>query len=466
MSAVSGQRSVVFRGLIFLFSFLILTRFNIDPDFGWHLAIGSKFLETSEIMYGDQFSWTMPGYVFGNYFFLYQILTAVIFNNFGHIFTSLVFGLLSSVAVLILLPKKMNFWQMCATFLGIALVIFVLGVRPSTISFLMFSTTLVFLSKNLTRNLKHATIWFFVFLIWANFHQGFLLGLVFFGVFLGIDLIERLVNKKTFNWTSLVSFFAAIAGTFFTPFNFHIYKSIFLDLSGFRTWSSIAEWKAAALYFPSNIIFALTGVVFIYILVKNYKKLDARLAVIAAFAFMLAFIVVNALVFWVACYIFVVCRYLDFGFSKIKKPGIYLPVTISVILIFVVFFLNFFANLLESVDFRSRLIMDRYPVGAVEYMKKEKIGKNLFNEYAWGGILDWQMLGVKVFIDGRMTGWRADDGTYILSDYLEVVRGNCSVFQKYDIQTALVKSGNNYKCFNKFSVVYEDNLAKVLVKEN
>lgn len=444
----------------------MLTKFNIDPDFGWHLAIGSKFWETFEIMYGDQLSWTMPGYVFGNYFFAYQILISFIFNTFGYIFLPLIFGILASIAVLILLPQKMNITGAVAAFLGIALVIFVLGVRPSTISFLMFSITLILLSKSITQYFRHAAIWFFVFLIWANFHQGFLLGLIFFALWVVLDFVQRRAQKRTVNAMGFVCLFTATVGTLLTPFHFHVYKSIFLDLSGFKTWSSVAEWKAAALYFPSNIIFALTGVVFIYVLVKSYKKVDVKLAVIAAFAFMLAFIVVNAIAFWAVCYIFVVCRYLDFGFSKIKKLETYLPVTIFIVLIFSVFFLNFLANLLESVNLKSRLNMDGYPVDAVEYMKKENIGKNLFNEYAWGGFLDWHLSSWKVFIDGRMTGWKSGDGTYILSDYLEIVNGNCNVFQSYDIQTVLVKNGNTYECFKKFSVVYEDNLAKVLVSGN
>ncbi|HLA04269.1 MAG TPA: hypothetical protein VJ065_03490, partial [Patescibacteria group bacterium] len=59
--------------MLFVLSFLILTKFNIDPDLGWHLTIGERFLKGGEIVRGDPFSWTMPGYEFGNYFFLYQI---------------------------------------------------------------------------------------------------------------------------------------------------------------------------------------------------------------------------------------------------------------------------------------------------------------------------------------------------------------------------------------------------------
>ena len=85
---VSGQRSVVLRLLIFLFSFLILTRFYIDPDLGWHLAIGRHFLSTGEIIRTDQFSWTMPGFSWGNSYFAYQIIVAFLFEKLGHVLTT------------------------------------------------------------------------------------------------------------------------------------------------------------------------------------------------------------------------------------------------------------------------------------------------------------------------------------------------------------------------------------------
>ena len=110
-----------FQILLFILSFLILTKLNIDPDLGWHLAIGERFLRGGEIVRGDPFSWTMPGYEFGNYFFLYQITVSFLFNKLGYILTEILFGILVSAGVLLLLPKTLSFWKVLAGALGVVL---------------------------------------------------------------------------------------------------------------------------------------------------------------------------------------------------------------------------------------------------------------------------------------------------------------------------------------------------------
>src|SRR3972149_6435642 len=123
---------------IFIFSFLILTQFKFDPDLGWHLATGFHFLETGEIVQKDIFTWTLPGYEWGNRYFVYQILVAFLLSHLGYVITTMIFGILGSLAVLLLIPKKLDFPKLVAVFLGIGVAVTNLGLRPHMISFLMF----------------------------------------------------------------------------------------------------------------------------------------------------------------------------------------------------------------------------------------------------------------------------------------------------------------------------------------
>src|SRR3989304_9786659 len=100
-----------FHLLLFVLSFLILTKFNIDPDLGWHLAYGQKFLQEGRILRADEFSWTMPGYVWHNSYFLYQIILSYIFGYFGHIVAGLLFGAIAGLAILVLLPRKLDVFK-------------------------------------------------------------------------------------------------------------------------------------------------------------------------------------------------------------------------------------------------------------------------------------------------------------------------------------------------------------------
>jgi hypothetical protein len=68
---------------------------------------------------------------------------------------------------------------------------------------------------------------------------------------------------------------------------------------------------------------------------------------------------------------------------------------------------------------------DEYaPRGAVEFLRREAaqgLPLVLFNEYGWGGYLTLYAPELRVFIDGRMPHWRADDGSSAMSDYVRAL---------------------------------------------
>ena len=81
-----------------------------------------------------------------------------------------------------------------------------------------------------------------------------------------------------------------------------------------------------------------------------------------------------------------------------------------------------------------------YPLAAVEYLKKNPIAGNMFNEYNWGGFLVWQYPEKKTFIDGRMPSWRMN-GFSIFQQFNKTMKydeGWNETFQKYNISFALV----------------------------
>ena len=149
-----------------------------------------------EIVRGDPFSWTMPGYEFGNYFFLYQITVSFLFNKLGYILTAILFGILVSAGVLLLLPKTLSFWKVLAGALGVVLASFSLGIRPSTVSFGLFSLLLVFLERRFFSSRMSILVWFVFFAVWANFHQGFIVGLFVLTIFLVIDFFWQKQKTK------------------------------------------------------------------------------------------------------------------------------------------------------------------------------------------------------------------------------------------------------------------------------
>ena len=454
-----------FHLLIFIFSFLILTRFQIDPDLGWHLAIGNEFLQSGQILRADPFSWTMPNYLWGNSYFLYQIFVAFLFNNFGHIITFLIFGFLASLTVAVLtLHKKLNLEKSLVILLGAGIATVNLGTRPHTISFLMFSILLIFLERDFFKKYWHVLIWFLFFALWANLHRGFVLGAL---VLFGFLILKSLKKFKSKNLIWVLCIFASLLGTLITPFPLSIWQSgVIFDLASPVNLLNIAEWQPVVVYFPVNLLFGLSGLIFIYIFLKNFKKVDPIWIIIAALIFALPFLATNFVFYWVALFIFVTSRYFDFKIKLKRDLWAKIPIALSAFATMIAIVLSFSENLLKALDLKNLLVLNGYPVQAASYLKRESLTSSVFNEYSWGGYLDWQAPEMKVFIDGRMASWKKEDDTFILADYLDIKRGKCDLLSTYDIKVLLVKKNDKFSCFGNWQVVYEDSLASVLVGPN
>lgn len=445
-----------------------MAKFNIDPDLGWHLATGREFLQEGRIIWGDQFSWTMPGYIWGNSYFAYQILVTYLFGNFGHVVTGAIFGILASLAVLILvIGRKIDFWQFLTVTLATAVASTSLGIRPHTISFLMFALLLVSIEKKFFKSFLHILFWFVFFSIWANFHRGFVVGLVVLFAYLGIDFVWPRLKPKKDILLRLACVVSAFLGTLATPFNLKLWSSaVFGDLLSRDNLLTIAEWQSAAIYFPVNLLFALSAIIFIYIFWRQTGKVSPHWFLIAAAIFMFAFLATNFVFFWWAIFIFLVCRKLNLKMLESTNSWTKLPVIFSTAAFVAAIFLSLVLNFWQSKDLRLRLLLDSYPVDAVNFIQRKGLTQGLFNDYGWGGFIDWQAPGTLVFIDGRMASWKMAGGRGILADYLAIMRGECEHFYQYDIRVVLVKKDQETSCFGNFQLAYENSVAKVLIKED
>ena len=452
--------------LLFLISFLILTRFNFDPDLGWHLAYGRWFFERGEIIRADPFSWTMPGYIWDNSYFFYQTFVYFLFTKIGYLVLALVFGLLATTTILILIWRSgLNLARLLLILLATLAVTVNLGIRPHTVSFLMFSLLLVFCGKKLFSRLQSLPLWFAFFALWANLHRGFVVGLITLGAYLAIDYFWKKAKRLRVKWQPRVGIFSsALLGSLITPSGLFIWRSgVIGDLTSFENIFTIAEWQSVVIYFPINLLYAFLGIGFIYIFIANFKKAEPAWFLIGAFLFALPILAVNFVFYFAAIFIFLAGRYFDLSFDLKINRLIAAPAVLALLAIVLAIAANFIEGLGLSFSFQNRLIQDKYPVRAVEFMKKESQGTNLFNEYAWGGYLDY-FGGSQVFIDGRMASWRSEKGA-ILGDYLAILKGDCQLASSYQIKTVLLRSETKASCFDGYRVAFNDGQAKVLVRD-
>jgi hypothetical protein len=73
----------------------------------------------------------------------------------------------------------------------------------------------------------------------------------------------------------------------------------------------------------------------------------------------------------------------------------------------------------------------------VRYIKQQNINGKTFNQYAWGGYLEWHVPVLPIFIDGRADVFLHNE---VFEDFLRAttLADSFRVFDKYKIEYALV----------------------------
>ena len=96
-----------------------------------------------------------------------------------------------------------------------------------------------------------------------------------------------------------------------------------------------------------------------------------------------------------------------------------------------IFFFPSEAQLQQKVD-------EKYPTAALEFMQGQHINGRIFNQYVWGGYMEWNAPELKTFIDGR-----ADVFVYkgVLDDHRETttIEKPLEILDKYRIDYVLLQ---------------------------
>ena len=86
----------------------------------------------------------------------------------------------------------------------------------------------------------------------------------------------------------------------------------------------------------------------------------------------------------------------------------------------------------------AQVHQEAFPAAAVAYMREHGTPPTLFNEYAWGGYLLWELYPeVEVFIDGRADPY----GDELIAAYRSTIlaqQGWEQVLDRYGVRTALI----------------------------
>ncbi|MFA6423071.1 MAG: hypothetical protein WCW17_01310 [Patescibacteria group bacterium] len=459
-------------GLFFVLTLtLFITNFNrVETDFFWIVKGGEWIVQNHTIPHADIWSYTMSSYPWVFHEWLSGVFMYEVQNHIGHWFLVLLSSILATSAVLIPLEKKhiKKYWRFII-FMALYLNLYLWGFRPQTFTF--FNTALVF--SLLIRYIKFKKIRYlipipFIFVLWANLHGGFFVGLaiffylVFIKIFQGKFFLKKYIYYSVFNnkekFIFSLFFLLSFLATLINPYGIHLFREVFYTFMS--PLAGIGEWLP-----QSEFIFVFPYVIVLSLSIVVFKKLPFEWASVVYISFLSLIVQKFAPIFLVLSPYILMLAWDKFsespGFSIVEnfKKRIIIWVVFAQIIIFLL--LVSFASSMNFV----------FPNKAVDFIRQNRMQDDrIFNNYGWGGYLIYYLPEEKVFIDGRMSAWFEKNNYFARDGYGAIVKKadkREDLIKKYNINLFLLNKDRDDKLVeylknnSNWQEIYSDDLAVI-----
>ncbi len=472
--SISILPSLIF---IALAVFLLKNSFSYsDPDLGWHLRIGQDIALSRQAPVINNYNYTLSGQSWVDHEWLLNWLLALIFNYGGFLSLHLIFVFLALAAFFIAWRRSWRllggtladkFLSCLFLFFGIWASLPHLGIRVQEVGLLGLSVLFLIFS-DFSRYRRYFWGLPVMFLIWANVHGSFLLGLVLVGAYFIYSLLSPWLARRSWSqvflqtvflkkdqWHLGLIFCLSLAATLINPYGLGLYAF----LSGYtHTFylNYIQEWR-------NQFVFPLHYAQLIYLAVAaaglflfGQKKFDYKIKFslwdwgLFLFFFFLAlksrrhfpiFVLVSLPILTGAFREDLILLWRCWSYRSRAILTVWTALAAFLFICLQTAFLPWKQDGIKSFCNIS------YPCAAVVYLQAHPETKNwrLFNEYSWGGFLLWAYPEKQLFIDGRMPQvlYR---GHTIFEEYLNFRRFGDKPAQKLEenkINLVLISSQNH-----------------------
>ncbi|HTW59593.1 MAG TPA: hypothetical protein VMD99_15810 [Terriglobales bacterium] len=392
----------------------------LDLDLWWHLKVGDWIVQHHAVPHTGILSRTAANRPWVAYSWGYEVLLSLAYAWFGLIGIG-VYGTLLTLAIAyaiywMLRRLSRQFWPAC---IGTALVcsafLFDGMPRPFFFSIALFAVTLTLLLEANRSGRIEMLYWLPpIFLCWANLHIQFIYGLFVVGLFVIINVAQRVakhfgiapnfLRAPTLSAVTLILIGVSCAlATLAGPNFYRPYLAVLNYSKAKLTYSIIVELQPLSFRGYSNfaeLLLTAAG----FFAVGWQKKLDPFKLALLAVASMIAYRTMRDA--WFICLPAAACiadalgsqTELDSQEAKpqetwLEKVGVAAAVALLL------------AMIANSTDFNQRgldrAISAQYPVNAVNFLRRNPVPGPLYNSLNWGGFLMWYMPEYPVAIDGR-----------------------------------------------------------------
>lgn len=454
---------------------------SIDSDLGRHLALGNYILETQNIPTKDILSHTKFGESRPPYEWLSQILFAVsnkLAGLDGVIFFS---GLIIAIAFLLTYKESVKVSQLPI----LSVVILLLGLaassvhwlpRPHVFTFLMLHIWIMYLEK--IRKNENVKLWQIgiIMLIWANLHGGFIFGfIVWFAYFAG-DIWEKVFSNKKINLLSLLKVGGvSLLASIITPDGWGNWVAVLGNNSSYILQNT-SETMSPDFHQAGMLPFLLfIGLTIVIPSITNIKLPASQIFLMAGTA-MASLLVARNIPLFVIVSIPILCgclRYLTFGefWFNLEKRINNLQSNLksywffgTIVILSALMIVKYSSYQLTVFKFNPSV----FPVQATNWLKENPQTGNMFNEFNWGGYIEYRLFpSQKVFLDSQTDFY----GEALMREYVQIISAPAgweSSLEKYQVGWVIINPNsplaNVLVLDSDWQLLYQDKVAVIYRK--
>ena len=460
-----------------------------DGDTGYHIRAGELMIKSGSVLHADPFSFIRPQLHWTTHEWLSEILMALCYHVAGLPCVVLMYALVIAVtarylfSILVKRGQRLlasSFWVI--VFLAAAKVHWLARPHIFSLLFLMFWFDVV----ERYQSSEGGRLWFLPvsMILWVNLHGGYIAGIFLLVIYLAGNLAYYVTDRAEWDSHGKVRahMLAKIAGcsliaALFNPVGYKIFLFPFQLAMDTTLTNYVSEFFSPNFHEPLMLKYLLLGLVailgysrrrlqpahmFVIIFFMNMSLFSAR------YGPLLALVLIPILV-----------TYMDFdlagrfpGFERFLHNreitvssvdqlarGIAWPVVTSLI----VFFMMTDGRISYGFDPKIK------PIAALEFLKKEHIAGNVFNNDEFGDLMIYALSDrYKVFIDGRLDMYHSAG---ILKQYFNVTSfepGWNEILRKHGISWIFYDTKAQFTRFlltqPEWVLIYSDKVASIFVK--
>lgn len=462
-----------------------------DCDTGYHIRAGEYIIRTLSVPRHDMFSFISPALPWTAHEWLSEVIMAVLHSQFGLPGVVVFFsGLIALVYYLLFRTlRRLN----GSILVAVALILLAITAsslhwlaRPHIFSLLLMVVWYDLLDRYQYRGVNRLYLFPPMMLLWVNLHGGFIAGFVMLGIYGAGNLVLSRCGAETDReaarrrcWQIVKITLLCLAASLANPFGYHILLFPFHLVSDRYIMDHVIEFLSPNFHETAVLPFKFMLLLLLALLAASRRRLNIIELALLLFFVNMAFYSVRYITLFAIIAAPIAARLadrlLDEGSGRAidllrrKEAGIAGIDSQARGCLWPLFAALAVALFMSQGSNALRFDEKLKPVAAVEFMKREQISGNMFNNDEFGDYIiyaAWPQY--RVFFDGRSDMY----GTEKLKEYYKIISFDSdweSVMKKYDMNWIIFDANSQLSRYllgrGDWRLIYADKVAHLFVRD-